>query len=125
MRIVVLAKAPVAGLSKTRLQARWSAQQAADLAESFPYISLDKTGRYLFGASYGGHLISVNAVGADANNKNTAGTDCDTLFKLNKFTQEEVKNTNTNSGASSKQEQRFLNQANRSSKVCWKEFGRF
>ena len=35
------------------------------LAESFPYISLDKTGRYLFGASYGGHLISVNAVAAD------------------------------------------------------------
>lgn len=37
----------------------------APLAESFPYISLDKTGRYLFGASYGGHLVSVNAVGSD------------------------------------------------------------
>ena len=37
----------------------------APLAESFPYISLDKTGRYLFGASYGGHVVSVNAVGAD------------------------------------------------------------
>lgn len=35
------------------------------LAESFPYISLDQTGRYLFGASYHAHLISVNAVGAD------------------------------------------------------------
>jgi 6-phosphogluconolactonase len=35
------------------------------LAESFPYISLDKTGRYLFGASYGSHLITVNAVGED------------------------------------------------------------
>ena len=35
------------------------------LAESFPYISLDKTGRYLFGASYGANLISVNAVEAD------------------------------------------------------------
>jgi 6-phosphogluconolactonase len=35
------------------------------LAESFPYISLDKTGRYLLGASYGGHVISVNAVGSD------------------------------------------------------------
>src|SRR5260370_7068054 len=33
------------------------------LAESFPYISLDKTGRYMFGASYGSHLVSVNAVG--------------------------------------------------------------
>ncbi len=37
----------------------------APLAQSFPYISLDKTGRYLFGASYHAHLISVNAVGAD------------------------------------------------------------
>jgi 6-phosphogluconolactonase len=35
------------------------------LAESFPYISLDRTGRYLFGASYGGHLISVNAIDRD------------------------------------------------------------
>jgi 6-phosphogluconolactonase len=35
------------------------------LAESFPYISLDKTGRYLFGASYGGHVVSVNAVSSD------------------------------------------------------------
>jgi 6-phosphogluconolactonase len=35
------------------------------LAESFPYISLDKTGRYLFGASYGSNLITVNAVGED------------------------------------------------------------
>jgi 6-phosphogluconolactonase len=35
------------------------------LAESFPYISLDKTGRYLFGASYSGNLISVNAVKGD------------------------------------------------------------
>ena len=33
--------------------------------DSFPYISLDKTGRFLLGASYGGHLVSVNAVGAD------------------------------------------------------------
>ena len=35
------------------------------LAESFPYISLDKTGRYLLGASYAGNLVSVNAIGAD------------------------------------------------------------
>src|SRR5262249_48206627 len=33
------------------------------LAESFPYISLDRTGRVLFGASYGGNLVSVNAIG--------------------------------------------------------------
>jgi len=37
----------------------------APTADSFPYISLDKTGRWLLGASYGGHLISVNAVGRD------------------------------------------------------------
>src|SRR5439155_928065 len=35
------------------------------LAESFPYISLDRTGRFLLGASYGGHPVSVNPVGAD------------------------------------------------------------
>lgn len=35
------------------------------LAESFPHISLDRTGSYLFGASYQGNLISVNAVGSD------------------------------------------------------------
>jgi 6-phosphogluconolactonase len=34
-------------------------------ADSFPYISLDRTGRFLFGASYGGHVVSVNAIGAD------------------------------------------------------------
>jgi len=35
------------------------------LAESFPYISLDRTGRFLFGASYGGNLVSVNSIGGD------------------------------------------------------------
>jgi 6-phosphogluconolactonase len=35
------------------------------LAEAFPYLSLDRTGRLLFGASYGGHLVSVNEVGSD------------------------------------------------------------
>ena len=38
---------------------------SSPLAESFPYISLDRSGRYLFGASYGAHLISVNAVDAE------------------------------------------------------------
>src|SRR6266702_2663361 len=37
----------------------------APLAESFPYISLDRTGRYLFGASYGANLVSVNAIDDD------------------------------------------------------------
>jgi 6-phosphogluconolactonase len=37
----------------------------APLAESFPYISLDRSGRFLFGASYGANLVSVNPVGAD------------------------------------------------------------
>jgi 6-phosphogluconolactonase len=35
------------------------------LAESFPYISLDRRGRFLFGASYGANLVSVNPVTAD------------------------------------------------------------
>jgi len=35
------------------------------LFESFPFITLDGTGRFLFGASYGAHLVSVNAVGRD------------------------------------------------------------
>jgi 6-phosphogluconolactonase len=35
------------------------------LAESFPYISLDRSGRFLFGASYGANLVAVNPVGAD------------------------------------------------------------
>src|SRR3954469_9640114 len=34
------------------------------LAESLPYIQIDRTGRWLFGASYGGNLVSVNPVGA-------------------------------------------------------------
>jgi len=38
---------------------------ASPLAESFPYLSLDGTGRLLFGASYGAHLVSVNEVAAD------------------------------------------------------------
>src|SRR5919199_3153033 len=35
---------------------------AGPLAESFPYISLDRRGRFLFGASYGANLVSVNPV---------------------------------------------------------------
>jgi 6-phosphogluconolactonase len=35
------------------------------LAESFPYIQVDKSGRYLLGASYGANLVSVNAIGQD------------------------------------------------------------
>ena len=38
---------------------------ASPLAESFPYISLDKTGRFLLGASFGGNLVSVNVVSSD------------------------------------------------------------
>ena len=35
------------------------------LAESLPYITFDRTGRYLLGASYSAHLVSVNPVGVD------------------------------------------------------------
>ena len=37
----------------------------APLAESLPYIRVDRTGAVLLGASYGGHLVSVNAIGKD------------------------------------------------------------
>jgi 6-phosphogluconolactonase len=33
------------------------------LAENFPYICTDKTGRWLLGASYAGNLVSVNPIG--------------------------------------------------------------
>jgi 6-phosphogluconolactonase len=35
------------------------------LHDSYPYIQIDRTGRFLLGASYGGHLVSVNPIGAD------------------------------------------------------------
>ncbi len=35
------------------------------LAESFPYVTLDRSGRFLLGASYGANLVSVNPVAAD------------------------------------------------------------
>lgn len=35
------------------------------LAESFPYIFHDRSGRFLLGASYGGNMVSVNPVAAD------------------------------------------------------------
>src|SRR5499426_1574442 len=35
------------------------------LTESMPYISLDRSGRFLLGASYGANLVSVNPVGSD------------------------------------------------------------
>jgi 6-phosphogluconolactonase len=38
---------------------------AGPLAESLAYISTDRTGRFLLGASYGGNLVSVNPIGSD------------------------------------------------------------
>jgi 6-phosphogluconolactonase len=38
---------------------------SAPLADSYAYISFDKTGRFLFGASYGGHNIGVYPFAAD------------------------------------------------------------
>lgn len=37
----------------------------APLAASYPYICFDHTGRFLFGASYGGNSVGVSAFGAD------------------------------------------------------------
>ena len=38
---------------------------ASPLVESFAYIALDRTGRFLLGASYSAHLVSVNAIEDD------------------------------------------------------------
>ena len=35
------------------------------LAESYPYIAVDRSGRFLLGASYGANQVGVNPVGAD------------------------------------------------------------
>ena len=35
------------------------------LAESYPYITTDRSGRYLLGASYGAHQVGVNPIGKD------------------------------------------------------------
>ena len=40
-------------------------RSTAPLAASAPYITLDRTARFLLAASYASHLVSVNAVGAD------------------------------------------------------------
>src|SRR3954470_22828054 len=41
------------------------AAASGPLADSYPYISLDRKGRSLFGASYGGNQVGVNPVGPD------------------------------------------------------------
>lgn len=38
---------------------------SAPLAESYPYITVDRSGRHLLGASYGAHQVGVNAIGKD------------------------------------------------------------
>src|SRR4051812_30017312 len=38
---------------------------SAPLAESAPYITYDRTGRFLLSASYAGNLVSVNPARAD------------------------------------------------------------
>jgi 6-phosphogluconolactonase len=48
-----------------RATGRLAQVSTAPLADSFPYIQVDRTGRVLLGASYGGHLVSVNAIGQD------------------------------------------------------------
>ena len=37
----------------------------ATLAESYPYVAFDRSGRYLLGASYGANQVGVNPVAAD------------------------------------------------------------
>jgi 6-phosphogluconolactonase len=42
-----------------------AAKATAPLPDSMPYVSTDATGRFLLTASYGGHKIAVNPIGAD------------------------------------------------------------
>src|SRR2546423_1418554 len=35
------------------------------LAQSYPYITIDRSGRYLLGASYGANQVGVNPIGKD------------------------------------------------------------
>ena len=42
-----------------------TAKASARLPDSMPYVSTDRTGRYLFTASYGGDKIAVSPIGAD------------------------------------------------------------
>jgi 6-phosphogluconolactonase len=58
---------PFAALSYSIDRASGALKQVGGgpLAESFPYIAHDRTGRYLLGASYGANLVSVNPVKSD------------------------------------------------------------
>ena len=47
----------------------------APLAESLPYIYSDKSGKWLLGASYGGHKVTVNPIGKDGEVGKESGSD--------------------------------------------------
>jgi 6-phosphogluconolactonase len=52
----------VATLAVDRASGRLNKLGEASLADSMAYIATDRSGRWLFAASYGGHKISVNAI---------------------------------------------------------------
>ncbi|HKX44859.1 MAG TPA: lactonase family protein, partial [Burkholderiaceae bacterium] len=58
-RVVTFAIDPASGKLNKRGEAA--------LADSMANIDVDRTGRWLFAASYGGHKITVNAIGQDGN----------------------------------------------------------
>lgn len=58
-RVVTFAIDPASG--------RLSKRGEAALADSMANIDVDRSGRWLFAASYGGNKITVNAIGADGN----------------------------------------------------------
>ena len=58
-RVVTFAIDPASGKLTKRSEAA--------LADSMANIDVDRTGRWLFAASYGGHKITVNAIGQDGN----------------------------------------------------------
>jgi 6-phosphogluconolactonase len=65
--IVAVRSAPYAAhtFAIDRNSGRLTSAGTGPLAESLPYICLDRRGRFLLGASYGANLVSVNPVGAD------------------------------------------------------------
>src|SRR5919198_1676871 len=65
--IAAVRSKPFSALSYTIDRASGALKQigSGPLAESFPYIYLERSGRYLLGASYGANLVSVNPVSGD------------------------------------------------------------
>lgn len=66
--LYAVSRSPPCAIHVLAIDARTGAltpSSMSPLAESLPYISLDKTGRFLLGASYAASLVTLTAVGPD------------------------------------------------------------